>query len=321
LESRAVPAGVRPAWSAPATQAARVANFSTLGGGGITAIGTVPFSTFVTNDSFFEFSVDGESHLTPGNLVTLRGEVATNNTLAVNDFMGTVLASTTPTTVVVDFGRTDFRPLDSELHEVAIPNQPQSIVFRQFTVPSNYSQLWLSLDLSDFLGANVYLNGERVVVVNQATGNTPIDSPPASFLALPKAYRLDPALLARSASGNTQQVVVELFSSAVPGIAQNFNLRLEAYEAVDKTAEGWVPVAADKFPDGIRTVLGESADVRALTDNYLIMRYRATNSIYSPGSTNWSRWTTPQLAEGWIQRVLAGINPFNQRVTDLLTTR
>jgi hypothetical protein len=31
----------------------------------------------------------------------------------------------------------------------------------------------------------------------------------------------------------------------------------------------------------------------------------------------WSDWTAPQLAEGWIKRVLAGINPFNQRITDL----
>lgn len=33
--------------------------------------------------------------------------------------------------------------------------------------------------------------------------------------------------------------------------------------------------------------------------------------------TNWSPWTQPQLAEGWIKRVLAGINPFNQRTSDL----
>ena len=34
----------------------------------------------------------------------------------------------------------------------------------------------------------------------------------------------------------------------------------------------------------------------------------------------WSQWTTPQLAEGWIKRVLKGINPFNQRITDLYNT-
>ena len=33
----------------------------------------------------------------------------------------------------------------------------------------------------------------------------------------------------------------------------------------------------------------------------------------------WSEWTEPQLAEGWIKRVLAGINPFNQRSGDMFS--
>lgn len=72
-----------------------------------------------------------------------------------------------------------------------------------------------------------------------------------------------------------------------------------------------------------RYTLG-GAGIQALVDNYIVMRYRPINTshpLYSaePVATasNWSAWTTPQLAEGWIKRVLAGINPFNQRVTDL----
>ncbi len=48
----------------------------------------------------------------------------------------------------------------------------------------------------------------------------------------------------------------------------------------------------------------------SLKDNYYIMHYRKV------GTTTWSTWTTPALAEGWIKRVLAGINPFNQRLSD-----
>src|SRR6185503_9455395 len=141
------------------------------------------------------------------------------------------------------------------------------------------------------------------------------------FLCLPKAYRLSPTVLNRGGNAQTRRVVGDLFSKAVRGMGQNFNLRLEAYEAVERTDQGWVPLAAERFPDGIRTVVGESADVRALTDNYIIMRYRATNSSYASSATNWSGWTTPQLAEGWIKRVLAGINPFNQRVQDLFNNQ
>jgi hypothetical protein len=28
----------------------------------------------------------------------------------------------------------------------------------------------------------------------------------------------------------------------------------------------------------------------------------------------WSDWTAPMLAEGWVKRVLTGINPFEQRI-------
>ncbi len=65
-----------------------------------------------------------------------------------------------------------------------------------------------------------------------------------------------------------------------------------------------------------RYLLG-GAGIRVLGDNYVTLRYRpVTNSVH-PLAGQWSDWTAPQLAEGWIKRVLAGINPFNQRVTDL----
>jgi len=45
-------------------------------------------------------------------------------------------------------------------------------------------------------------------------------------------------------------------------------------------------------------------------DTYFTMNYRKI------GGT-WSGWTPPVLVEGWIKRVLAKINPFNQRMSDL----
>ena len=64
-----------------------------------------------------------------------------------------------------------------------------------------------------------------------------------------------------------------------------------------------------------RYTLGGSG-IQTLVDNWIRMRYRPTNSVH-PLEGQWSEWTDPQLAEGWIKRVVAGINPFNQRVTDL----
>ncbi len=68
-----------------------------------------------------------------------------------------------------------------------------------------------------------------------------------------------------------------------------------------------------------RYTLG-GAGIQALGDNYVVMRYRATD-LDHPLVGQWSEWTTPALAEGWIKRVLAGINPFSQRVTDLFNNR
>lgn len=63
-----------------------------------------------------------------------------------------------------------------------------------------------------------------------------------------------------------------------------------------------------------RYILG-GASVRTLSDNYVIVRYRPTNTNH-PLVGVWSEWSSPMLAEGWIKRVLAGINPFQQRVMD-----
>ncbi len=68
-----------------------------------------------------------------------------------------------------------------------------------------------------------------------------------------------------------------------------------------------------------RRVLG-GAGIQALSDNYVVMRYRPRDFNH-PFFLQWSDWTAPKLAEGWIKRVLAGINPFNQRVTDLFNNR
>lgn len=68
-----------------------------------------------------------------------------------------------------------------------------------------------------------------------------------------------------------------------------------------------------------RFTLG-GAGVDVLADNYIVMRYRPHNPAH-PLYNQWSPWTSPQLVEGWIKRVLAGINPFNQRVSDLFNNQ
>ena len=56
-----------------------------------------------------------------------------------------------------------------------------------------------------------------------------------------------------------------------------------------------------------------------LSDNYFVCRYRRVSGTVACGP-EWSDWTAPMLAEGWIKRVLAGIGPFEQRIKDYQDT-
>ncbi len=292
----------------------------------VAPVSRVAFSAVNNIDGKLRFSAVGTHGLVAGNKVTLRradgGEVA-----------GTVHGLTTASDVfvVVDSGQNLTATADDvvELNERVLTNRVQSIVFRQFAEPAGtYSQYWLSLDLDDALGAVVYLDGQRTVRANTGTDDAATTTAPGGLFTLRRVYRLGPSELSGGAvnpdGSRTHTIAVELLSSAFPGEFIPFNVRLEAFASVDVTAQQWLPLDPVRYPDGLRAILGGTADVRSLADNYLIMRYQPKNSGHASYVDNgsganavWSQWTAPQLAEGWIKRVLKGINPFNQRITDL----
>ena len=63
--------------------------------------------------------------------------------------------------------------------------------------------------------------------------------------------------------------------------------------------------------------LGGASGLQSLSDNFVVVRYREIDPAAQPANTNWSAWTTPAFAPGYIKRVLEGINPFDQETTDL----
>jgi hypothetical protein len=294
----------------------------------VSPLSRVTYTAVALEDNKFKFrTAASPSHgLVEGNQVALRktdGDVV----------FGTVHGFTTPTSVYVTVDPNQNISVAtneiSELNERVLTDQVQSIVFRQFTIaPANYSQYWLSMDLNDALGAKVYLDGQLVVKANTGAGDTTRTAPPGGLASLSRLYQLTAADLAGGTlnlDGTRSHVIaVELISGALPAQFVAFNARLEAFASTDRTGENWLPLDPTRYPDGVRAILGGSADIRSLSDNYLIMRYQPKNSAhaaYVPNANGsnivWSQWTTPQLAEGWIKRVLKGINPFNQRITDL----
>ncbi|MDA7627077.1 hypothetical protein N8843_00425 [Verrucomicrobia bacterium] len=293
--------------------------------GNLPVVGNIPFDSVTRNDLTLDFTYNGTSYLSEGNQVKL---TKTDETSVLG-----VVSKVNPNggfSVIIESGFSLKADDIESLSESITASQTASLVYKDLIISADakYSEVWLSLDLNDNLHAKVYVNGALLVAVNSRTANdNPESAPPASIQALSRAYRISPDDLPTG----TVQLAVELFSDARPGTLQLFDLKLDAFEAVDLTQEAgtaWLALDELKYADGIRAVLGGSADVSSLADNYLIMRYQAKNNDHASyvgdgngGNKAWSLWTEPQLAEGWIKRVLKGINPFNQRVTDLFSNR
>lgn len=304
--------------------------------GSVIPVSAFPFSSVSPVDGKLQFVLSTSQTFTiaPGNKVAVR-------TRSGRDLNGTVITaspgSNNATNLVVQM-EGDLPAVSDvlQLSERQVPDQPQSLVFRDFNLATvnTYSQYYLSLDLDSALGAEVYVDGTLAVTANRGASDSAPVTPPSGFSSLSRVYRLGPEVFAGGAAqigSVTHRLVVRLFSAALPGTNQVFNLRLEAYQAVDLASVAgsqWLPLDQDKYRDKVRAILGGTADVRSLADNYLIAHYRATNTAHASFRANlgdvkqgWSQWTEPQLAEGWIKRVLAGINPFNQRVSDLFNNR
>lgn len=62
---------------------------------------------------------------------------------------------------------------------------------------------------------------------------------------------------------------------------------------------------------GAQDVTIEGANLFTLGDVWFVCRYRPRNASHPFHGQGWSPWTEPQLAEGWIKRVVKGINEFN----------
>jgi hypothetical protein len=65
---------------------------------------------------------------------------------------------------------------------------------------------------------------------------------------------------------------------------------------------------------GLNQITIQGPGLLTLTDNWFSMRYRRTGTA-APWGGRWSEWTSPQLAPGWIKRVVGEINPFTQRAS------
>ena len=137
-------------------------------------------------------------------------------------------------------------------------------------------------------------------------------------------FPLDPAFF----QVGSNQIEVALYSSLPPGGASStvdFQIHASLKTDLVTAALGWSiptpPSESEPFTNTI--VIGGSAGsplgnpLLVFSDTYFTMRYKAKDTANLVTGDSWSEWNTPVLVESWVKRVLDGINPFNQRQTDL----
>ncbi len=177
-----------------------------------------------------------------------------------------------------------------------------------------------SASIADRTGFVLYVNGSAALAYQAPSGFTATGASSGLVTGgLPLQFNVDPGFFTLGAN----RIEVALFSSSDPGASSGIDFALHTATSTDMVLAAGSPWQA---PNGTLTNLvtvGGSptaplgSPLLVMTDNYFTMRYRAKTGTTNVTGTTWSAWMQPKLVEGWIKRVLAAINPFNQRMTDL----
>lgn len=210
-------------------------------------------------------------------------------------------------------------------------NHP-SLVFKS-TTGVNFStgvpgSIYFSANLGNYDGCVLYVNGQAALAYN---------APSPQFASVSAATGLTVAGLSKQFSVEPRyfivgvnRIEVAVYSTADVGASSSLNFKIESMVETDNVATGstWqTPTTGDT---NTAVVGGKSTNpfggpTFVLNDRWFTVRYRpklTSANVLTVGKANqdavaWSRWTPPQFTEGWIKRVLAAINPYEQRVKDL----
>ncbi len=182
------------------------------------------------------------------------------------------------------------------------------------------AKIILGADVSALTGFVLYVNGTAALAHQAPAGFTNLAASTGLVSGgLPKQFTVDGSYFQQGVN----RLELALFSTADVGASTPVDFQLHASAETDLVAAVGTPW---QQPTGtfsnIITVGGSptaplGSPLLVMSDNYFTMRYRPKASANSVAGTGWSRWMAPKLLEGWIKRVLAGINPFNQRISDL----
>jgi len=176
---------------------------------------------------------------------------------------------------------------------------------------------------SQYDGFVAYVNGVPAVAY-QAPADFTSSQPQTGLLPNNAGLALQfyiPSAFFSATAGNTVQIA--LYSSADNLVDSTVDFQIHRSIETDLVAGNNSWSTPNGEIDNIAVVGGIpsaalSNPLLMVTDNWFTMRYRRKASAGGV-QTGWSRWMAPVLVEGWAKRVLAAINPFNQRMTDLMS--
>ena len=191
------------------------------------------------------------------------------------------------------------------------------------------AKIVFSANLGDFDGCVLYVNHKAALAFN-APGDlfTSVGASTAlTTHGLSKQFSVDPSYF--TAGANTIEVAV--YSDADANSLSNLNFKLEAAQETDLVVNGstWMTPGDYNPATGVDSINSNTAIIGGsptnpfggpafvINDRWFTMRYRPKASAGNVLGTPWSRWMPPQFNEGWVKRVLAAINPFEQRIKDL----
>ena len=191
------------------------------------------------------------------------------------------------------------------------------------------AKIVFSATLGDFDGCVLYVNKKAALAFNAPSDlfTSVGASTGLTMNGLSNQFSVDPSYF--TTGNNTIEVAV--YSDADANTLSNLNFKLEAAQETDLVVSGstWMTPGDYNPTTGVDSVNSNTAIIGGsptnpfggstfvLNDRWFTMRYRPKASAGNVLGTPWSRWMPPQFTEGWVKRVLAAINPFEQRVKDL----
>ncbi len=180
-------------------------------------------------------------------------------------------------------------------------------------------QIVFSAELPPLDGFVLFVNDIPALATNVT--NPPVEAADSTSGLSPSGLRRQWSVSPNYFRKGLNSVSIALHTAADTGAQSRVDFKLEASVETDTVAAIGSPwLTPNGTLSNIAVVGGPvssplGSPLLAMSDNYFTMRYRAKTGVVAG---QWSRWMPAKLVEGWIKRVLAGINPFNQRIKDLL---